>query len=193
MSKSSHGEINYFITSLEAKERGVSKYQLRKLVDENKLERVAHVMYAPADELVDELYVLHRRCPAGVFSHDEAFYYHGLVDREPLVHTITVYSGFNPHRLVASGNVKVYNVKKELLDVGKITITDTFGNEVPMYDLERTICDALRGRNSIEVQDFNSILKTYVARPDKDLNKLMDYAKLFRVDNIARRYLEVLL
>ena len=30
--------------------------------------------------------MLHRRCPMGVFSHDEAFYYYGLTDREPLVH-----------------------------------------------------------------------------------------------------------
>ena len=47
--------------------------------------------------------------------------------------------------------------------------------------------------NSIEIQDFNSALKTYVARNDKDLNRLMEYAKLFRVDNVIRRYMEVLL
>ena len=37
----------------------------------------------------------------GVFSHDEAFYYYGLTDREPLVHTLTIYSGYNVHRLKA--------------------------------------------------------------------------------------------
>ncbi len=84
-------------------------------------------------------------------------------------------------------------MKKDLLDVGKTLIIDTLGNEVPMYNLERTVCDAFRSRNSIEAQDFNAILKSYVARLDKDLNLLMEYAKLFRVDNVARRYLEVLL
>mgnify|MGYP000305529178 FL=1 len=62
--------------------------------------------------------MLHRRCPMGVFSHDEAFYYYGLTDREPLVHTLTIYSGYNVHRLKEDG-YKVYTVKKELLDVGK--------------------------------------------------------------------------
>lgn len=45
----------------------------------------------------------------------------------------------------------------------------------------------------IEAQDFNSILKTYVSRRDKDLNRLMEYAKLFRVDNVIRKYMGVLL
>ncbi len=186
-------KIKGVVTTKEAKSKGLSKQQLRDFVDSNKLERVGHGMYAPADAWVDELYIIHKRCPTAVFSHDEAFYYHELVDREPMLHTITVYSGFNAHRLKAQGNLKVYSVKKELLGVGKTTVVDSLGNKIPMYNLERTICDALRSRNSIEAQDFNTILKSYVARADKDLNKMMEYAKLFRVDNVARRYFEVLL
>ena len=185
--------FNNIITTKEAKSKGLTKQQLRELVDDNKLEHVGHGMYAPAGAWVDELYIIHKRCPTAVFSHDEAFYHHRLIDREPMQHTFTVYSGFNAHRLKASNNVKVYSVKKELLGVGKTTVTDSLGNDIPMYNLERTICDALRSRNSIEAQDFNSILKTYVAMPNKDLNKLMEYTKLFRVDNVARRYFEVLL
>jgi predicted transcriptional regulator of viral defense system len=170
--------INNVVTAKEAKAKGLSKQQLQEFVARNELERVGHGLYAPADAWVDELYILHKRCPSAVFSHDEAFYYHDLVDREPMCHTITVYSGFNAHRLKASCNVKVYSVKKELLKVGKTTIIDDFGNKIPMYDLERSICDAFRSRNSIEAQDFNSILKSYVKRTDKNLNLLMEYAKL---------------
>ena len=46
----------------------------------------------------------------GVFSHDEAFYYYGLTDREPLVHTLTIYSGYNVHRLKEDG-YKVYGYR----------------------------------------------------------------------------------
>ena len=97
-----------------------------------------------------------------------------------------------PPRLKEDG-YKVYTVKKELLDVGKQIVKSNQGNEIPMYDLERTICDLVRSRSSIEVQDFNAVLKAYVGRKDKDLNKLMKYAKLFRVDKIIRNYMEVLL
>lgn len=87
----------------------------------------------------------------------------------------------------------MYTVKRELLEIGKIVVKDNSGNMIPMYDLERTICDLVRSRSNIEAQDFNSALKTYVSRRDKDLNRLMEYAKLFRVANVIRRYMEVLL
>ena len=67
------------------------------------------------------------------------------------------------------------------------------GNMIPMYDMERTICDLIRSRRSIEIQEFNSVLKAYVSRNDKNLNRLMEYAKLFRVDNVLRRYMGVIL
>lgn len=72
---------------------------------------------------------------------------------EPLIHTLTVYSGYNAHRIKAAG-CKVYSVKKALLNMGRIMVLDNCGNEIPMYDLERTVCDIARSRNSIEVQDF---------------------------------------
>lgn len=185
---------NYdYLTPKIAEESGISKFKFYKYVHENRLEAVSRGIYSTADDWVDELYVLHQRCPKAIFSHDEAFYYHGLIDREPFIPTLTLYSGYNSHRLTADGNCKVYTVKRELLEIGKIVVKDNTGNMIPMYDLERTICDLVRSRSNIEAQDFNSALKTYVSRRDKDLNRLMEYAKLFRVANVIRRYMDVLL
>lgn len=69
----------------------------------------------------------------------------------------------------------------------------SFGHAVPVYDMERTICDLLRSRNNIEIQVFQDALKQYARRKDKNLRVLMKYAALFRVENILRPYLEVLL
>lgn len=182
-----------YLTPKIAEDSGISKFKFYKYIRENGLEPVSRGVYATGTDWIDELYVLHRRCPNAVFSHDEAFCYYGLTDREPLVHTLTIYSGYNAHRLIADGSCKVYTVKRELLNIGKTVVKDNDGNMIPMYDLERTICDLIRSRNSIEIQDFNSALKAYVARNDKDLNRLMEYARLFRVDNVIRRYMEVLL
>ena len=182
-----------YLTPKIAEDSGISKFKFYKYVRENGLEPVSRGVYSTGTDWIDELYVLHKRCPNAVFSHDEAFYYYGLTDREPLVHTLTIYSGYNTHRLIADGSCKVYTVKRELLNIGKTVVEDNDGNMIPMYDLERTICDLIRSRNRIEIQDFNSALKAYAAGKDKDLNRLMEYAKLFRVDNVIRRYMEVLL
>ncbi len=182
-----------YLTPKAAKQLGISKYQFYQYVHQNDLQAVCKGIYVDEMTWIDELYVLHQRCPNAVFSHDEALYYHELIDREPLLHTLTIYSGYNAHRLKVDGKCKVYTVKKELLNVGKITVQDNDGHQIPMYDLERTICDLIRNRNKMEVQDFNTAFKTYISRTDKNLNRLMEYAKLFRVDNIVRRYMEVLL
>ena len=176
-----------------AKEHGISRYIFEKFVRDNTLERIGRGIYAAKDEWIDELYMIHKKCPSAVFSHDEALYYHGISDREPLVHTLTTYSGYNSHRLTQDGNCKVYTVKSELLDVGKITVKDNCGNIIPMYNLERTICDIVRNRSSVEIQEFSHALRAYVERTDKNLNQLMEYAKLFRVQNVIRKYMEVLI
>ncbi len=98
-----------------------------------------------------------------MLSHDEAFYYYDLIDREPLTHTLTIYRGYNVHRLIKDGNCKVYTVKKELLNIGKTEGKDNHGNLIPMYDLERTICDLTRSKSNVEVQDFYTALKNYVS------------------------------
>ncbi len=172
--------------------KGFSKFQLYSFIKKNNFERVAYGIYVSPDTLKDENYILSLRCPQGVFSHDEALYYHGLVDREPTQKTITVYTGYGTSALIKDG-IKVFTVKKELLSVGVITGNTSFGHTIPIYDLERTICDLVRSRTWFEIQDFQTALRTYVGRKDKNLNKLMDYAKLFHVDNIIREYMEIML
>lgn len=182
-----------YITQEMAKANGMSKTSFYNYVEKNGLESLGSGIYCRKGCFVDDLFVLHKRCPQGIFSHSEAFYYYGLSDREPKIPTLTTYSGFNSHRLTKDGKCKVFTVKKELLELGKTTIIDFFGNEVPMYDLERTICDLFRSRNKIEINEFNVVLKSYIQRKDKDLNKLMYYAECFSVANIAKTYLRILL
>lgn len=171
---------------------GVKKDSFYRFVAENNFEKIGHGIYLSPDAWEDSTFVLHKRCPQAVFSHDEALFYHNLTDREPMEQTITIYSGYNAKRLKESG-VKVFTVKKELLSVGQIEYQNSFGHKIPIYDLERTICDLVRNRSGFEFQDFQTAIKTYAQRPDKDLNKLMTYAPLFRVENLIRQYMEVLL
>lgn len=171
---------------------GFSKPSLYKFLRENDFEQVGHGVYASPDAWADENYILSLRCPNAVFSHDEALYHYGLIDHEPQRRTITVYTGYGTARLLKD-NIGVYTVKKELLDVGTTTVLTALGHTIPMYDQERTICDLVRSRSRFEIQDYQTALKTYVAKKDKDLNRLMQYAKLFHVDRVIREYMEVML
>ena len=104
----------------------------------------------------------------------------------------TIYTGYGTSRMVADG-IKVFTVKKELLDIGKEIVKTSYGHDIPLYNRERTICDLIRSRNRFEIQDFQTALKTYIMGKNKNLNRLMEYAKLFHVDKKIREYMEVLL
>lgn len=173
-------------------EAGISKHALYNFIRNNGFEKAAHGVYASPETRKDENYILSLRCPQGVLSHDEALYYHGLTDREPLQKTITIYTGYGTSRMVADG-IKVFTVKKELLDIGKEIVKTSYGHDIPLYNRERTICDLIRSRNRFEIQDFQTALKTYIMGKNKNLNRLMEYAKLFHVDKKIREYMEVLL
>ena len=175
-----------------ALEAGISKHALYNFIRDNGFEKAAHGVYASPETWEDENYILSLRCPQGVLSHDEALYYHGLTDREPLQKTITIYTGYGTSRMVADG-IKVFTVKKELLDIGKEIVKTSYGHDIPLYNRERTICDLIRSKNRFEIQDFQTALKTYIMGKNKNLNRLMEYAKLFHVDKKIREYMEVLL
>lgn len=176
----------------QAVSAGISKPVFYDYVLSRNLERVAHGIYLSQDAWVDAMYLLHLRFSQAVFSHETALFFHDLTDREPLQYTVTVKTGYNPTKLKKEG-IQVFTIKGELQKIGLSTAQTPFGHTVPVYDVERTICDLLRSRSHIEIQVFQSALKAYAARRDKDLGSLMRYAKLFRVEKILRQYLEVLL
>ena len=171
---------------------GISKYDLYKFIDENNYTKVAHGIYVSPETWMDEEYILFLRCPQGVLSHDESLYYHGLIDREPMQPTITIYTGYGTSRLIADG-IKVFTVKKDLLDIGKEYVVNSYGHKIPIYDLERTICDLVRSKNRFEIQDYQTAIKSYVVSKEKNLNRLVEYAKLFHVEKKIREIMEVLL
>lgn len=183
---------NGMIQTSQITQLGISKTVLYQYIKENELEQVSHGVYATKDTWIDAMYLVHLRCEQAVFSHETALFLHDLTDREPMEYEITVKTGYNPSKLKEDG-IKVYTVKKELHREGVVIMQTPFGHSVPVYNMERTICDIIRNRNNTEVQTFQTALKQYAKRKDKDLRLLMQYAVKFRVDRILRQYLEVLL
>lgn len=185
-------EQNGIVQTGQIVDCGITKPTFYKYAKENDLEKVAHGIYVSKDVWIDSMYIMHLRCEQIIFSHDTALYFHDLTDREPMQYAVTVKTGYNPSKLKDEG-MQVYTIKKELHDLGKITMKTSFGHEVYVYDMERTICDLIRSRSNIEAQVFQDALKQYAKNKDKDLRKLMKYAKELHVENILRQYLEVLL
>lgn len=184
-----HGGI---IDTKTAAEHGISKAMLYKLCKNEKIHRIVKGQYILPDELQDELLSISKRSEQLIFSHETALFLHGISDRTPFEHTITVPSDRTPSAAIKA-ECKVYYIKPELFELGKSSLPTPAGNMVPVYDLERTICDVIRSRNKLGTETFLAALKMYAASPKKNLNRLNTYATQLRIANVLRQYLEVLL
>ena len=171
---------------------GFSRTYIGEFVRERNLERIAQGLYMSEHAWIDGMYVIQVRYPSAIFSHETALYLLGLANREPIHYAITLKSGTNASGLTKQG-VKVYKVKEELFEEGLTEIKSPPDHTLRVYNLERTLCDIMRSRRNIEIQDLQSAMKDYVRLKEKNIPLLMRYAKSFSVEKIIRQYLEVLL
>ncbi len=185
-------ENDGWLTLKEVLNQGISKYEFYKFAEKYGLDRVEQGIYVSADVWPDSMYLIHLRSAQAIFSHETALFLHDMTDREPSYYSVTVRTGYNPHRLKEDG-IKVYTIRKELHELGLSKTKTPFGHTVPVYDIERTLCDVLRSRNGVEIQIFQDALKSYAKRTDKNLRSLMQYAEALNVRAILKPYLEVLL
>jgi predicted transcriptional regulator of viral defense system len=180
------------VTTKLVEKYGIHREYLRKMVKKGELERVSHGVYITPDIWEDQMMILQLKKRKIIYSHETALFLHDLTDRDPIKYVVTVPYGYNPSRLKDEGLI-VHSVKKELYLLGKITKETSFKHEVRTYDIERTICDILRDRNNQDPNVVNEAIKRYLHRKEKNLNKLMKYAKLLRIEKVLRPYLEVII
>ena len=183
---------NGYLCTSQVVDAGVSKPTLAEYVSQRKMERVAQGVYLAEDAWPDELYLLCLSNSRIVFSHETALMLHGLMEREPKPTSVTVKAGYNASHLRRKG-IRVYQVKPDVYDLGIVDVQTSFGNTVRAYDMDRTICDILRFKDALDVQVFQYAMKEYMANTHKNLNHLMEYAKMLGIESAMRTYTEVML
>ena len=183
---------NGYLQTAEVTRQGISKPTLAEYVSRRQMQRVAHGLYLSPDAWQDDLFQLSAANGKAVFSHETALLLLGLTERVPEQLCVTVPAGYNATHLRRQG-VKVYQVKPELARLGETETRTVFGNPVRVFDRERTICDIIRQKDSMDIQMFRFALKTYMADRQKDLNRLMAYAETLGIEKAVRMYTEVML
>lgn len=86
--------------------------------------------------------------------------------------------------------VEIHYYSESLLSIGT-TEADIEGYSIKLYDVERCVCDAVKFRNKIGMDVCSEIINNYLERPDRNLTRLLDYARLLRVGKIIEQYLQV--
>ncbi len=183
---------NGYLRLCEAKDIGVSRYAVSEYVHQNDMERVAPGVYITEDAWEDRLFLLQIRNRQIIFSHETALYIHGLSDREPFSPVITVARGYNAKHIKDDG-VIVHTASKDLFELGLKEAKTFVGNTIRVYDKERCICDIVKRKKQMDIQIFQTAIRSYFRDRDKDIHKLMEYAKKMKLEERVRQYTEVLL
>ncbi|MDO9629933.1 MAG: type IV toxin-antitoxin system AbiEi family antitoxin domain-containing protein [Acholeplasmataceae bacterium] len=183
---------NGYITTQDAVDEGIHREYLTMLVEEEKLVRTSPGVYQSKDAWEDKLYTYQQKKKHMVYSHGTALYLHGLSDRDPISYSVTLPTGYNTSQ-IKQIDLITYTIKPSLFELGKMTMKSPFGNDITVYDKERTICDIIRSRSRIDQQILHDGLKRYVKDTSKNLNNLFMYGKKMGIENVLRNYMEILL
>lgn len=181
-----------YITTKELDWNNIDRYFLTKLLDRKQINRISRGYYGLVNYSTDEYYKIISMSEKAIFSMNTALYLHNLSDRAPLVFDVTVpyyYGG----SLRKNKNVNLHFVKDSVLNLGKIEIISPFGMKIKVYDKERTICDIVKNRNNMDMEIFSKALKNYVKNSNKNLSKLMKYAKELKIEKKMKEYMEMIL
>lgn len=179
------------ITTKQVTESGMHRNVLQKLVKDGDLYRYGRGLYVQSDTWEDEFYLLQCKYGRGIYSHDTALYLLGYSDRTPAKFTMTFPKGYNAPSLKQE-NIIVKRVVPDNYSFGTIEIKSPYGNPIKIYNLEKTLCDIVRG-SGCDIQVINSAMKRYATSKEKDIYRLMKYAEQLRVKPKVLHYMEVLL
>ena len=186
-------ENNGIIQTKMAVKNNIPKDYLHFAVQDKVLEKVKNGIYITPDTMIDEMYFLQLKSKNLVYSYETAAYCNNLTTRTPLTLSITTTKGNNVSAIKSNYQLNFHFVSKEKFNLGLITTKTIYGNSINIYDKERTICDMFSRNYVGDRYVVNESLKTYVKMKDKDLIKLLRYAKLLGVEKKIKDKLEILL
>jgi len=179
---------NGIITANEVRSAGISPSYLSQMMWDGKVYRVGRGLYALYHVDVDEMYELFWGYKDIVFSHMSALWLHGLIDRTPSVMTVTVTCARNTRKLLETGLAEFKRSTKQTHSIGLTQMSSPSGYPIPVYNMERTVCDVVKAQNQIDPQVLRGALTRYAQREDKNPARLAQYAKALKAEELLREY-----
>lgn len=156
---------NGIITAAQVTEAGMHRSVLQALVESGEIYRFGKGLYMRNDAWEDDFYMLQRKYGRGIYSHGTALYLLGYSDRTPARYTMTFPKGYNAPSLKEE-NLTVKRVVVDNYGFGVTEIESPSGNPIRVYNLERTLCDIMRG-SGIDIQTAGEAMKRYAASKPK--------------------------
>ena len=181
-----HGTLR----TVEAQRAGIHPRTLYALRDAGKIERLARGLYrlsvlpAPGEP---DLLTVAKKVPRAVFCLLSALAFHRLTTQVP--HTISIALP-RTARIPRLNHppVEVFRFSPVSLCAG---IEEHSVDDLPIriYSAEKTLADVFKYRHKLGLDVVVEALRTYQARRKHDWQRVLEHARICRVENVMRPYL----
>jgi predicted transcriptional regulator of viral defense system len=180
------------IRTTEALKLGIHSRTLYTLRDTGVLEKISRGVYRLAEQKPisnPDLVTIAIRFPKAVICLVSALAYHEITTQVPHTISIAIEKGAESPR-IDYPPVSVHRFSRESLTAG-IEEHEIDGVIVRIYNPEKTLADSFKFRNKIGMETVLEALKLYKTRKKFNLEELIKYARICRVEKVMRPYLEV--
>ena len=178
---------NGILLAKEAQKNNIHRQYIRQLEETGYLKKVSKGVYAEKDKEINEFFILGQKYKKGIFSHNTALYFLNLTNRAPMEIDITT-----PRDKRVRGNYNIHRVSNKIYNIGIIEVIDPYGNPIKIYNAERCICDILRNE-ILDIEQRNRVLDYYFKSKNKDVDRLLEYAKKFKIYDKVNTIMGVML
>lgn len=186
-------ENKKFITTAELKNMGYSYYKIGKLEKDGILSRINRSTYENLTYKGDEndFFSAEAYVPNGVICLMSAARYYELTNYLPDAVDVAIERKKRVNTLPEWPEIKIFYFDSSRMTLGVTEICEG-ENCFHIFDIEKTVVDIIYYRNKVGIEETSEVLRNYLKRKDRQIDRLYAYAKLLRCEKVVRTYLEVL-
>lgn len=181
------------LTMSEALAHGIHRRELYALRDRGDLEMVSRGLYrltAMPDPSLPDLIPVAKKIPNSVICLISALALHEITTQIP--HFVYVAVPSTAHKpAISYPPMRYFWYSEKLLKTG-VEERKIDGCIIRIFNIEKTLIDCIKFRNRIGMDIVLEALKLYWQKGKTNLDRLFEYAKLFRVEKVLKPIMETI-
>ena len=156
--------------------------QLKKLIDSGMVVKLKCGLYSlPQFSILSQNREVAQIVPSGVICLYSAWRHYDLTVNNPFEYHLAI-KREDRIKIPDYPPIKIYRWSEKFYNLG-IVETDT----MRIYDLEKSVCDAVRFRNKVGMNIVIEVVRNYVKRKSvRNFNKLTKYSRELRIERIMQ-------
>lgn len=183
-----------YISIKELHNSGYSNYKIRQMIHAGHLANVNRKWleneYYTGE--TNDFYAVRIHAEKGVICLISAAIYYGLSNERSSKIDVAIPRNVKTPQSPSYPPMRFYRMAEQRYRTGIVTIQEG-NNSFVIYDREKTVCDVIYHRNKMGLEPAIEVLRRYLKQPDRNINRLLSYAKILHVEQTIRQYLEALL